>query len=68
MELTNKDIQAFYGCCKSTAVARIREIKNGLKLPSDKKRILMIHLAKYEGLTVDECKQVIKLMTTPKRA
>ncbi|MCU4165222.1 hypothetical protein [Carboxylicivirga caseinilyticus] len=61
MELTRKDIQVFYGCSYVTAGCRINEIKRGLNLHS-KGRVLLAHLAKYEGLTLDECKQAINLM------
>ncbi len=66
MELTNKDIQLFYTCCHVTAKSRIDEIKKALRLPKHRKRILINHLAKYEGLTIDECKQVLRLYTMPK--
>ncbi|MBS2212148.1 hypothetical protein KEM09_12080 [Carboxylicivirga mesophila] len=66
MELTVKDLQIFYNCSKPTALHRKQEIISALELPKNKKRILLLHLAKYEGLTVDECKQVIKLYKVAK--
>ena len=61
MELTLSEICAFYGCCLSTAPSRVREIKTALKLPKTKKKILAIHVAKYEGLKVSEVKEIIKM-------
>lgn len=61
MELTLNDICAFYGCCVTTSRMRVKEIKEGLKLPKNKKRILAVHIAKYEGLKVSEVKDIIKM-------
>ena len=62
MELTLDEIRAFYGCkTLNTARDRVKEIKAGLKLPENKKRILIVHLAKYEGLSVSEVKEIIKM-------
>lgn len=66
MELTNKDLEIFYNCSHVTAKQRKQEIIKALKLPVNKKRILLLHLAKYEGLAVDECKQVINLYAVHK--
>nr|WP_319398214.1 hypothetical protein [uncultured Carboxylicivirga sp.] len=65
MELTRQDIADFYGCSTPTASHRITEIKNYLNIKR-KGRILINHLAKYEGLTVQECKYAIDLMKSPK--
>lgn len=61
MELTLKEIGAFYGCCVTTAQMRVKEVKQGLGLPKTKKRILAAHIAKYEGLKVSEVKEIIKI-------
>ena len=61
MELTLNEVCAFYGCCVNTARMRVKEVKTGLKLPKSKKRILAVHVAKYEGLTVSEVKEIIKI-------
>ena len=61
MELTNKDIQVFYGCSHVTARARIKEIKEGLSLRK-KGRILIHHLAKWEGLTLLECMSELRMI------
>ena len=62
MELTLKDIQIFYDCKSvNTARHRVDEIKTALKLPKKKKRILAVHVAKYEGLSVSEVKEIIKI-------
>jgi len=66
MELTINDLEIFYNCSKPTAIHRKQEIIKGLKLPEKKKRVLLVHLAKYEGLTVDECKQALKLFKAVK--
>lgn len=61
MELTLTEISTFYGCSITTARQRVAEIKKGLNLPKSKKRILLVHIAKYEGLKVSEVKEIIKL-------
>lgn len=61
MELILKDIMAFYGCSVNTARNRVKEIKEALKLPKKKHRILAVHIAKYEGLKVSEVKEIIKM-------
>lgn len=61
MELTLVQICIFYGCSLNTARMRVAEIKKALKLPENKKHILAIHVAKYEGLTVSEVREIIKL-------
>lgn len=61
MELTHKEIMAFYGCAICTAAVRVQEIKQALNLPKSKKRVLAIHVAKYEGLTVSEVREIIKV-------
>jgi len=61
MELTNKDLQTFYSCSRSTADHRKKEILKAFGLPTNKRRVLLLHLAKYEGLSIDECKQVLNL-------
>jgi len=60
MELTLSEVCAFYGCCTNTAMSRVKEIKQALKLPKTKRRILAVHIAKYEGLNVSEVKEIIK--------
>ncbi len=62
MELTIQDIRDFYGCSSPTARMRVNEIKKYLKLPQGKKRILLHHLAKYEGLEVQEVETVIRII------
>ncbi|WP_372934537.1 hypothetical protein [Mariniphaga sediminis] len=61
MEITLKELCMFYGCSMPTARMRVKEIKEGLKLSESKKRILLIHVAKYEGLKVSEVKEIIKM-------
>jgi hypothetical protein len=61
MELTINDLETFYNCSHVTASSRKREIINALGLSKNKKRIHILHLAKYEGLTIEECKEVLKL-------
>ncbi len=61
MELTLNEICLFYDCSISTAGRRVQEIKDYLKLPKNKKRILAVHVAKYEGLKVSDVKEIIKL-------
>nr|WP_319509408.1 hypothetical protein [uncultured Draconibacterium sp.] len=62
MELQLIDLMNFYGCSRSTAQNRKQEIKDGLKLPKNKKRVLLVHLAKYEGLKVSEVKEILKMI------
>lgn len=57
-ELTIKDIQCFYGCCRSTAIERVKEIKNALGVLR-KGRILINHLAIYEGITVSDVRFIL---------
>nr|WP_321356643.1 hypothetical protein [uncultured Draconibacterium sp.] len=61
MELTLSQIAIFYGCSLPTAAQRVKEIKEYLKLPKNKKRVLAAHLAKYEGLKVSEVREIIKV-------
>jgi len=66
MELTTLDIALFYGCCEKTAQDRIKEIKTFLNLER-KGRVLKLHLAKYEGLTLNEVNEVFDLYRGKKR-
>ena len=52
-ELTLSDIASFYGCSIRTAQDRVREIKNYYSI-SHKKRILKLHLANYEGISLKD--------------
>lgn len=61
MELSLTEIGAFYGCSVCTARMRVKEIKEGLKLPKAKRKILLVHIAKYEGLAISEVKEIIKM-------
>lgn len=60
MELYTVDIMLFYNCCESTAYDRIREIKKYYNLNS--KRILKIHLAKYNKITLNELSEVLNYL------
>ncbi|WP_066631797.1 hypothetical protein [Labilibacter marinus] len=66
MELTIKDIQEFYGVSPVTARARVKEIKEALNLKK-KGRVLLAHMAKYEALTIEEVKNIMKLKEYMKR-
>ena len=58
MELTLKDIMCFYGCSKSTAQERIKEIKKFYEIIR-KGRILKIHLANYERISLKELDYIL---------
>ncbi len=57
--LSVKDLSVFYGCCVRTAQARSKELCDYFNLKG--KRPSVIHLAKYEGLTVDEVLFLLKM-------
>ena len=53
-----KDFEAFYGCSRPTAIKLKREIRKYFSVPSGK--VWRYHVAKYEGLTVDEVNFILK--------
>lgn len=53
MELTIQDLMRFYCCTEKTARQRKTEILSFFKLPFKNRRPLLIHLAIYEGLSID---------------
>ena len=56
MELTLQDLARFYGCSLRTAQDRAKEIKNYFGF---KGRVKKIHLAKYEGLSLDDINLIL---------
>lgn len=60
MELTNKQLQKYFGCSEKTAKLRKDEIIAFFELPPDKMRITDVHLAKYDRLTLSEVHSLIK--------
>lgn len=61
MELTLKDVANFYCCALSTAQFRVKEIKAYFHIKR-KCRILKIHLAKYEGLTLADVDMILNAL------
>jgi len=59
MELTNKDLMAFYCCSEKVAIQRKREICSFFKIEPKGRRVLDIHIAKYEGLSVSDVRTAI---------
>jgi sRNA-binding regulator protein Hfq len=57
MYLTNKDLCKIYRCCESTANNIKKEILNALKL--NKKKVSIFNVADYEGITVENVKQIV---------
>ena len=59
MELTLQDIANFYCCSISTAQLRVQEIKRFYEIQR-KGRILKIHLANYEGISLKDLDMILK--------
>jgi hypothetical protein len=66
MELTRKDLANFYNCSLPTAKHREIEIKQALNI-THKGRILDLHLAKYEGLTLNDIYSIFGLYSNKKQ-
>jgi hypothetical protein len=59
MELTIKDLMIFYCCSEKTAKQRKREILESFGLTNNNRRVLAIHVAKYERLSLSDVKTII---------
>ena len=59
MELTSKDLMRFYCCSENTAIQRRKEILRFFGLPVSKNRIHILHLSKYEGLSVSDIRVIL---------
>lgn len=59
MELTLKDVMRFYCCSEKVAIQRKREICAFFKIPYRGRRILDIHISKYEGLSVSDVRTIL---------
>jgi hypothetical protein len=60
MVIKNKDLQIFYDCSAPTACLRKKEIIEALNITSG--NIFDFHIAKYEGLTIDDVRFVLNMI------